>query len=350
MADTGPSNTFSTCTAGYFEVPCPVIPPTDGHGGTCYETPFAIPVCSTANYTNIHLHHINNVTSFAILDNLFYQPLAKNAVIHSIAFAVATLTLVNVIVLTPSHKRRLPIHTTIFMGLVFHTLKEACSMYLFISGAPSSAYLNVTNDWASTAWTRTYRATTSLVECGAVLSFAAVQIALTIQAECLLAWLKVKYRVWVYYVILGALMFQGFCAWAFRCGLGLLRVRWVAFVQQGEWFFIDTETYENARTVAMILMSISLACWSLCFFISTICIVLGRRKVLFSTTVLGLKSFDTMEPLRVRRSGVFVSAYENALRTIAIVAVESFIVPSKSDVPACWRMCYPSNARVPEHR
>lgn len=256
----------------------------------------------------------------------------------------------NIVVLTPSHKRRLPIHTTIFMGLVFHTLREACSMYLFIGGAPSSAYLNVTNDWASTTWTRTYRTTTFLVECGAIFSLAAVQIALAIQAMSLLVWLKVKYRVWVYYAILGSLIFLGFCAWAFRSCLGWLRIRWLAFVQQGALVFIDTEAYEYARTGTMILMSISLACWSLCFFISTMCIILGRRKVLFSATVVGERSSDTMAPLRTGRSGVFVSAYENALRTIAIVAVESFIVPSKSDVPAYLKTCYPSNTCIPKLR
>lgn len=341
------SYSMSTCGSSAFPLPCPLTPPTDGIGGSCYTVPFAIPICPTHNYT---AHNTNNSSAngsdsttailtqyatFEVLDAAFYRPRAATLLVASMGLAISVLTLANVIVLTPGRKMGRPIHTAVVVGLIAEIVSNGCGVYLSTAGAQVSSYLVLTGDWSSTTWSVAHRGAMTAQLLAAVVAFSAVQVAFAVQGGAMCAWVRVRWGLASYHFVIGVLVVVGAVAWVFTVAFMGYQIRWVAFVGLGpgieeylpavyqrSWWLWLSGGYRVSGCL-------SLGLWSVCFAVGAGFVLWQRRDVVFTLdSAGGEQSEGTMAGLMGRRKRVR-TAYESTLRLIGVVAVESFAVPSE---------------------
>lgn len=338
------NDTTPLCGSTPFPLPCPLTQPTNGHNASCYTTTIPLPLCPTYPYdtdtpSNLNLSStlLTQHTTYRDLDETFYQPQATTLLVFGMGLGISVLTLCNVLVLTPSRKRGMPIHTAVLVGCMAMIVVGGCTVWLATYGPEVASYLVLTGDWASTTYTTSFRVASAARFLGTIVAFAAVQIAFAWQGRALCTVVKVKWgRAW-YVGLLGLLMVVGFVAFAFTAAFGAYQVRLVALVgvwgveylpgryEMGGWVYL--------RFWYRVCGCVSLGLWSLCFLGTAGCVVWERRGVLGGGSGSGIATegsggSGTMAGMMgVRRRAR--SAYERALRLIGIVAVESFIVPSK---------------------
>lgn len=172
----------------------PTVFPTAGIGGEYYTNPlFEVPV-----YTG----YARSAITWQMLDAWNIVGL-QYAVAEGIACGLIWATFIYLLALTPSRKRSTRFHIILFTGLCFETTHLTMDAISLVTPGLSanSAYLVLTRDMASSVWTTSYKAFYTSTQALNWVAFICATTCLWIQAQGLLATLKVRSSI-AYVVVL----------------------------------------------------------------------------------------------------------------------------------------------------
>lgn len=300
-----------------FDPSCPTpVLPIDGFGGSLYDCSFKVPVYNDTYSTNLITWHK--------IDTYFYQPRAANVTVFAISLGFGILTLANIIVLTPPHKRGL-LHNTLLIGNAFQIIRSGIGVQLWTSGYLASSYLALTLDWNTPNWSTSFRVLLTIFNLSVCIVFACVQIAFYTVSHGMLAWMRIRYPMYAYYILISTLVFIGLFSYCWRVVYAVDQIRFIAFAKQGDYLpaIQYQQWYRTLEYGGKYLVGINLGLWSGTFMVSALVVIWERRKALFARGV------------EVREKGAWIwgrkkrvkNVYERVLNLVAIVGVESFFVP-----------------------
>lgn len=311
------------CGNFYFPLECPINPPLDGHGGTCDQRQFPVPTCDLSSGTSPYYQNIQVSLKWAMIDEA-YQQSSQYAVAQAVGLGLAVLTFLNVLVLTPSRKRRLAVHWLLMGALMSQIVRSAIAVSLSTTGPSVSAYLQLTGHWSGTEWSRRWKALVTTEQLAACTSSACVHIVFYLQTRGLLVWAKVRYGEVVYRCLLVALVLIAGASWCWRVAFGVYQVFWVGFARKGDWLpnTWNGPWWDILSRASALSAGVSLGAWSLVFVVSAALILWERKKVVFRGGIGTDGSKRTEHRIQ--------STYEKALNLVGFVGVESFLIPCES--------------------
>lgn len=269
--------------------------PVDGYGGSLYLIPFKVPVYNPTESRVVEYMTWSNVDTF-------YQINAHSVLTDAIGFAICVVTLLNVIAITPSHKRRLPIYILLLLALIFQIFNELIVLLILFHSPLASAYVGLTFDRSSVVLSAKFKAVVVLSNIVPVLSFGFLQACLYIQGKSLLTWLKINH-IRIYRLILVTLIAAGLVALVLDIVLSALQI---VVLNRSTSSITDQVWQKTVFKIQSISATICICGWSLVNFSSSMTILHQRRRVLLSKNEL----------------------IESALNFVTIVGLESFIIPS----------------------
>jgi hypothetical protein len=288
-----------------------IVFPTDGYGGSLYELQFNVPVYA-ANGLKIH-----SAVAWSDIDD-FYQDNAITVTVSSIAFTTSMMTLLNIIAITPPHRRKLPIYKLMLIALLLHALAELCEIMAYICSPAVSAYMSLTMDVQSVTFTTRYKSIVWIFNIATATGFGFLQICLYLQGKQLLVWLHIHHP-YCCSLIKITLVMAGIAAFGLETTFLILQILSINYDTA-----FDAPLMPVISQAQFITYDISIGGWSMVFFVSAMTILYRRKKSMLIR--------DTF--------------YESVLNLISTIGLRSFIIPSK--LPSYAKanqtdMSFPSN-------
>lgn len=263
--------------------------PHDGVGGCLYKTWITFPtytlfdgsyaVASSYQMMDINIH--------------FYQRLLTS---YAVCFGLLLMTFIQILALTPSAKRGLPLFIFNIAAIAFEEMRLISEIVMFTFSGWSSSYFIITQDAAGTGVSNSTTAYAVIVQIVAPLSFMFIQFCLFIQAKAVLSGLQQTHPR-LHISIMTTLLSLGVITFLWRIFLSVTN-SWSSISITGHW---DPTWIEM---VADALYAASLGSWSLVFAVQVGIILYRRAK-------LGGK---------LQRS--------EALNILMLTGIESMILPS----------------------
>jgi Fungal pheromone mating factor STE2 GPCR len=240
--------------------------PHDGRGGYLWTQNFSVPV-----YFDNEGQKFMNLT-WSEMDYTATS-IAQYTALYAICFGLVLMTAMQVIALTPSTKRGLPLYTFTLLAIAFEEVRLTCEVILFSRSGFGSMYWNITGDSETTQFAASTIAMLILCQVASCFAFLFASFCFFIQAKAVLSFLKITHSGW-YTVIFTYLIGFGVFTFLWRimyavwssvnnAGEGILAPLWM-------WYACD------------ILYGVSIGSWSLVFSVQ-VALVLYRRANLGGT-------------------------------------------------------------------
>jgi len=263
--------------------------PVNGFGGTYYDWPFYVPTYTTDDPM------VFNQTTWRIIDQWNQVNLNMQAT-EGVGLGMCLTALVYILVLTPNGKRGKPFHSFLLAALLFEMLRLLCDLIQSTQAGVSqySAYLWLTNDQAATTYSSAYRGVTICGLTAACAAYFFTTICLYVQSRGLLSSFEMSYRK-TYRVLMGYLIMASIAAFVMRVTLMVYQSASIPAAPQA--FHI--------REATLITYTVSIGSWSLVSMCSVVMIIITRPRSMINRN----------------------SLYTTVLNLIALVCMESFIVP-----------------------
>ena len=262
----------------------------DGRGGAVYYTNITLTTYPDGLYGGQTLH-----TSYWAMDFDWQYSLRTNCAV-AVCFGLLFMTLIQVLALTPSSKRGLPLFTFSLAAIVFELTRYFLYMLLYTWSGWISSYAIITGDEVGAHYSRGTQSMYIISQIVAPISYLFIQFCLFIQAKAVLSAIQITHRL-LHTTIM-----------TFLIALGVVSLGWRIFIVVTDiWQSLDYYHWDApwASLTADALYAASLGSWSLVFTIQ-VGIILYRRARLGG---------------KLQRT--------EALNILMLTAIESMILPSK---------------------
>lgn len=329
------------CGTEYYPIPCPLeYPFHDGRNGFCYKTKFYLPICSTYAVDNSldesYVFNLNEKTNYLLLDQYWSQSNIQ-ASIQVAGLSLVCLTFCNLIVLTPAHKRHTTIFQALVVGLLCSIVQQSAGTWLWTSSIRVAAYPVLTNDWASTELSISYRAGLIIMHTASVMALGCVLVALYVQCKGLLTRLKLNYPSWIYTAIMSVLLLLSAVAILYQMAFQGYLLFWYGFPPHGTQFPDIPERwwYFVLHLGSSISVCVSLGMWTLVIIQNVLSTIWERREALFTIEGLsgggwsmpGASTGNATVPGRSKKTSRASDVFESIMTLIGLVSCQTFVAP-----------------------
>ena len=266
----------------------------DGRGGAVYYANITITTYPDGLYGGQTFN-----SSYWAMDFDWQFSLRVNCAV-AVCFGLLFMTFVQVLALTPSSKRGLPLFTFSLAAIAFELTRYFLLMILYTWSGWISAYVIITGDQVGAHYSRSTTAMSIASQIVAPISYLFIQFCLFIQAKAVLSAIQITHRL-LHTIIMCLLII-----------LGAVSLGWRIFVTVIDiWQSIDYYHWVRpwASLVADALYAASLGSWSLVFTIQ-VGIILYRRARMGG---------------RLQRT--------EALNILMLTSIESMVLPSECSAP-----------------
>lgn len=281
-------------------------------GGSLYNTPISLPL----------YHHndtsLTNTTSYAAIDAITSFTIV-NLVPHTIALSLSVLTLLHALLLVPPRKRHSSMFVLLTLCLALQTITSSAAVYLNVYGGYAASYPLLTRDVVTSHYSTGYRTALVIFHLASVLILVPLNVAFYILSRSLLTWVRLKFTRYAYFGILGYLLFNTFMWVSFRMALAGYTINNIALVSVLDPLLTTRWAWKFFKNGEGVSGSVCVAAWSCTIGAASVSVLRARRE-LFR---IEQGTSGTRKVVGER------TAFDISLNLLAIVGVQSFIVPGK---------------------